>query len=234
MGGSMGANWWTESDRVFQGWGQWGPRKAELGLSGPIWCRACFHVGRTLETFCAEVLEKDGLPKARKRQWSDDRIVRELADPERNFTPELVRRVLHAVRCESGFRSWEEESRYFGQGIGTAMCKESVHWAREHGYAAVVAPGAGDGLVEFARWYGHLPWTTYAKQGFRAYPVPPDEIGELPGWAKGEAHEPIASEIKNALQRRPVNELLERLMVLDLRNPSESISGDGEDAAPTP
>jgi len=164
MGGSMGANWWTESDRVFEGWGQWGPRKSALGLSGPIWCHACFHVGRTLE------------------------------DPEAN------------------------NPRYLGQGIGTALCKESIRWAKEHDYAAVVAPGAADGLVEFARWYGHLPWTTYAKLGFRGYPVPPDQTGELPGWAKGEVHEPIASEISSALQSRPVNELLERVMVLELRD----------------
>ena len=120
MGGAMGANWWTESERVFADWGQWGPRKTELGLSGPIWCHACFHVGRTL------------------------------ADPEAN------------------------SPRYLGQGIGTALCKASIQWARDHHYVAVVAPGSPDGVPEFTSWYGHLPWPTYARLGFRAYPVPPE------------------------------------------------------------
>ena len=225
-----GANWWTESDRVFEGWGQWGPRKSELGLSGPIWCHACFHVGRTLETFCAEMLEGEVLPNARKHQWNDDRIVRDLAQPRTSFTPELVRRVLQAKRSESGFTSWKEESRYFGQGIGTAMCKESIRRAKEHGYAALVAPGAADGLVEFARWYGHMPWTTYARLGFRDYPVPPEETSQLPDWAKGRVHEPIASEIRNALRSRPVNEILERLMVLELQKSQHGAARDGESA----
>ena len=161
-GGAMGANWWTESDRVFDGWGQWGPRKTDLSLSGPIWCHACFHVGRTLD------------------------------DPEAN------------------------DPRYLGQGIGTALCKTSIQWAREHGHVAVVAPGAPDGVPEFTSWYGHLPWTTYAKLGFRDYAVPPEEADRLPNWATGGVHEPIASEIKNALQNRLAHEILERVMVLDL------------------
>jgi GNAT superfamily N-acetyltransferase len=164
MGGAMGANWWTGTDRVFQGWGQWGPRKADLGLSGPIWCHACFHVGRTP------------------------------AEPEEN------------------------DPRYLGQGIGTALCKASVQWAREHGYVAVVAPGSPEGVPEFSSWYGHLPWTTYARLGFRDYPVPPEQTSELPGWATGSVHEPIASEIKQALEGRPLHEILERVMVLDLRD----------------
>lgn len=157
-----GANWWTDSDRIFTGWDQWGPAKSVLGLTGPVWCHACFHVGRTLD------------------------------DPEAN------------------------EPRYLRQGIGTALCKASISWALENGYRAVLAPGAADGLIEFARWYGHLPWTTYAKLGFRSYPVPPEETDVVPGWAKGEVHEPVASEIKNALRARSVHEVLERLMVLDL------------------
>jgi GNAT superfamily N-acetyltransferase len=103
-----------------------------------------------------------------------------------------------------------------GQGIGTALCRTSIQWAREHGYVAVVAPGAPEGLLEFARWYGHLPWTTYAKLGFRGYPIPPERTEELPGWVKGAVHEPIASEIKRALESRPINEVLERVMVLEL------------------
>ncbi|MDP6114152.1 MAG: GNAT family N-acetyltransferase [Planctomycetota bacterium] len=170
--GPMGANWWTDSDRVFEGWGQWGPSKSELGLSGPVWCHACFHVGRTLD------------------------------DPEEN------------------------KARYLGRGIGTALCKESIRWAQEHGHVAVVAPGSPHGVPHFTSWYGHLPWTTYAKLGFRDYPVPLAETSQLPGWAKGEVHEPIASEIKDALRTRPVNEILERLMVLDLENSQPADPGE--------
>lgn len=154
-------DWWTAGERPFTG-GQWAPPKSELGLSGPIWCHACFHVGRTQEA------------------------------PDAN------------------------DIRYLGQGIGTALCKESVRWAQSCGYAGVVAPGAADGLLEFARWSGRLPWTTYAKLGFRTYMVPPEETADLPGWVRGQIHEPIASEIKKALETRPVNELLERVMVLEL------------------
>ena len=52
-----------------------------------------------------------------------------------------------------------------GQGIGTALCRTSVRWAREHGYAAVLATGAPDGLFAYARWPGHMPWTAYARLG---------------------------------------------------------------------
>jgi len=90
----------------------------------------------------------------------------------------------------------------------------------------VLGPGAPDGVTEFARWYGHLPWTTYAKLGFRSYPVPAKETGVIPGWANGQVHEPIASEIKNALRTRPVHEILERLMVLDLTEVQPTGPGD--------
>ena len=170
--GPMGANWWTESDRLFEGWGQWGPLKAELGLSGPIWCHACFHVGRTLD------------------------------DPEAN------------------------DPRYLGRGIGTALCKASVRWAREHGHVAVVAPGSPHDVPEFTSWYGHLPWTTYAGLGFVAHPVPPRHADQIPGWADGAVHEPIALEIKNALRTRPMHDLLERVMVLNLKEGQPTIPGD--------
>lgn len=197
-----------------------------LGITGAVWCHACFHVGRTLETFCAEILEKEVLPAAREHQWDEERIVREASASQTNFTSELVRRVLQAKRSEAGFTSWEQESYYFGKGLGTALCKESVRWASSHGYAAVLAPGAADGLLEFARWSGHLPWTTYAKLGFRACALSPGKTEELPGWIRGQIHEPIAIEVKNALQTRPANELMERVMVLDLRNAQPRVAGD--------
>ena len=107
---------------------------------------------------------------------------------------------------------------YFGRGIGTELCRESVRWAREHGYVAVAAPGAPAGLVEFARWYGHMPWTTYAKLGFEPIHVPPEESEETPGWLRGEVHSPIREEIGEALSLgRPTRELLERFVLLRIR-----------------
>ena len=55
------------------------------------------------------------LPTARKDYWDDDRIAREVAQPDTNFTPELVRRVLQAKRSEFGSTLWEQGSRQFGQ-----------------------------------------------------------------------------------------------------------------------
>ena len=82
---------------------------------------------------------------------------------------------------------------------------------------AVLAPAPPDGLIEFARWSGHLPQTTYASLGFRIAAVPPEERDA--GWAQGEIHEPITSEVRKALAsgREPLD-LVERLMVLDLGN----------------
>ena len=125
---------------------------------------------------------------------------------------------IHVGRTLESAKTDEPDAKYFGHGIGTALCTGSVEWARDNGYSAVLAAGAADGLIEFARWGGILPWTTYAKQGFRAYSVPAEESDKLPGWAKGEIHEPIRSEISSALKSRPVHEILLRLMVLDLEN----------------
>ena len=45
--------------------------------------------------------------------------------------------------------------------------------------------------------------------------MPPEDNSQIPEWAAGKIHEPIASEIKNALRTRPPDEILERVMVLD-------------------
>ena len=122
---------------------------------------------------------------------------------------------IHVGRTLASDTTDEPDTRYYGCGIGTSLCKASVFWARQNGYRAVLAPGAADGLVEFARWSGHLPYTTYVKLGFRAHLVPPEDNSQIPEWAAGKIHEPIASEIKNALRTRPPDEILERVMVLD-------------------
>ena len=131
-----------------------------------------------------------------------------------NLPGNTVGKVLDDVR--GGVRC-ENDPHYFGRGIGTAMCKASVQWARDHDYAAVLAPGAPDGLFEFAAWSGHLPSTTYTKLGFDA--VAEEEGKDLPKWAKGDSPPQVMAQIRAALSAgRPKSEIRERLMLLDLRS----------------
>jgi GNAT superfamily N-acetyltransferase len=134
-------------------WPQWSRTGAvediangTLGITGDIWCHACVHVGRSIESFSV---------------------------------------------------SDAPDSRYFGRGIGTAMCRASVAWARQNGYAAVVAPGT-PALFEVSQWFGGLPWTTYEKLGFSAVPAQHDD---LPDWAKGNCPPEVMSAVKAALAK---------------------------------
>jgi len=133
-----------------------------LDISGPIWCHACCHVGRSVESFT---------------------------------------------------QSDAPDSRYFGRGIGTALCQESISWAREHGYKAVLASGTPDGLIEFSQWVGGLPWTTYKKLGFSAVQI--DGMTDLPHWAKGAAPPEVMAAVEIARTAgRPKQEFHTKLMVL--------------------
>ena len=135
-----------------------------LGIAGPVWCHACCHVGRSIETFSI---------------------------------------------------SDAPDSRYFGRGIGTALCRASVSWAREHGYQAVIAPGTPD-IYEVSQWFGGLPWTTYEKLGFSAVPV---EHDDLPDWAKGNCPPEVMAATKAALaEGRPEKDFHSKQMVLRLKN----------------
>jgi GNAT superfamily N-acetyltransferase len=144
-----------------------------------------------------------------------------------------VGRTLESYReeMELKFSSIAEASRkgrepgYSGRAIGTALCEESIRWARQHDYVAVLAPGAPDGLFEFAAWAGHLPWTTYAKLGFETVDVP-EHGDELPGWAQGERRgipeylfspPEVMAEVQRALDAgRPARDFREHLMMLQL------------------
>lgn len=111
----------------------------------------------------------------------------------------------------------EEDHDYFSRGIGTALCRESIRWASENGYAAVVAQGAPPGQFGFAVWFGILPWTTYERLGFRGEPFG-EEGQRLLGWA-GTAWSPpeVKQEIEAARATgRAEVELIGRMMVLDL------------------
>ena len=137
-----------------------------LGISGPVWCHACFHVGRSIESFA----------------HSDD-----------------------------------PDSRYFGRGIGTALAQVSVHWAKEHDYEAVIAPGAPDGLFSFSVLAGGLPWSTYQTLGFTDETFETDN--DLPEWAKGNAPPELMKDVEAALATgRPKREFHSKLMVLRLKN----------------
>ena len=198
--------------------------RAGLPLSGPAWCLTCFHVGRTLAGFCVEMLDKEVFPIV-GNTWDEVRILSEVRKRIPNIDEQTVRRILAERRdgVDHGKTYWGGcELPYFGRGIGTALCAASVQWAREHDYIAVLAPGAAEGLVEFARWSGHLPRTTYSKLGFREAGLPPEEMGDGAGWAQGHIHEPIASEVRSALASgRQPEDILHRLMVLDLRGAQE-------------
>ncbi len=134
-----------------------------LGISGAVWCHACCHVGRSIESFSV---------------------------------------------------SDAPDSRYFGRGIGTALCRASVAWARDNGYTAVIAPGT-PALFEVSQWLGGLPWTTYEKIGFSAFPV---QHADLPDWAKGNSPPEVMAAVKTALAAgRPKEDFHSKTMILRLK-----------------
>jgi GNAT superfamily N-acetyltransferase len=110
----------------------------------------------------------------------------------------------------------EAERAYFGRGIGTAMCEASVRWAREHGYAAVLAIGGSKAVPEYNVWMGCLPWTTYSRLGFECIAME-EEGKQLPWWAKGEARPEVMEQVHTAVAagREPA-EICARTMLLRL------------------
>jgi hypothetical protein len=92
---------------------------------------------------------------------------------------------------------------------------------------AVIAPSAPDNLFAYATWAGGLPWTSYAKLGFRevgsglrGWSV--EEGEELPGWARGASPPEVMAQVKKALASgRSPGEIRGRLMVLELVGPTE-------------
>jgi GNAT superfamily N-acetyltransferase len=108
------------------------------------------------------------------------------------------------------------DQRYFSRGIGTALLRESIHWARLHGYQAVIGSGAPSGLFNYCVWTGMLPYTTYGRLGFEAVRAP-QEGDPLPAWAEGDAPPEVLLEARAALRGgRPPHTLNNRVMILRL------------------
>ena len=103
---------------------------------------------------------------------------------------------------------------FFGRGIGAALCRASIAWAREHGCAGVLAQGGTKAAPEYNVWMGCLPWTTYERLGFECAAM--EEDGQkLPWWARGEANPAVMKQVEEALASGCTPEdLCARLMVL--------------------
>ena len=151
-------------------WGEWNKpwwvrnRPAELDLTGPVWAHACCHVGRTLQTWLTESVGyiKELGPKC---NWDAERIS-ERHQPH-CFSNEQLRELIDRARRpeQPTDLEWGADPSYFGRGIGTAMCRASIDWAKEHGYVAVLATATPDGLPTFSRLAGGLPRNSYERLG---------------------------------------------------------------------
>jgi len=131
--------------------------------------------------------------------------------------PVLCHACFHVGRTLESAASDEPDPRYFGHGIGTALCRASVEWARERDYTAVLGTGVPDGFIQLARWCGALPWTTYGKQDFETVAFEAPE-GELPAWARGECPPEVQQEVMAMCDaRRPAGDFRTRLMVRRLK-----------------
>jgi GNAT superfamily N-acetyltransferase len=197
-------NWWSDACRA-----------AVQDRAGVAWCHACLHVGRTLETCRQEMLALVNR-FAQKHDWDVGQTTDALnaldgVSIERHEVSEAMRELR-----ASGQTSFETvDTRCQGRGTGTALLQASVGWAKEKGYAAVLAMGAPRNLFAYAQWSGHMPWSTYARLGFEGIPV--EEEDEMPAWTEIAPPE-VAAQVQAALAAgRPVPALHERLMSLDLR-----------------
>jgi hypothetical protein len=63
-----------------------------------------------------------------------------------------------------------------------------------------------------------MPWTTYRRLGFEPVSGELRNEEDAPHWVRGEVHEPIASEFREAREAgRSVVDLLSRAMVLRIK-----------------
>ena len=188
--------WWTES-----------VQKSEVNLQFPAWCHACFHVGRSLQTAQEEVLELVHR-FAQQSKWDVDRVHSKLNLLDAVYlSRKEVENAVHElfISKRDGFDT--EAPEYRGRGIGTAMCQESIRWATNHGCAVVVGSGVPSGIPVAANHEGALPWTTYARLGFR------NKLLQL----IVDDHAPIRQAKENALKSgRSAEDICHRMMVFDV------------------
>ncbi len=207
---------WPEWNRP---WWRAGAPEAMASVHGPLWCHACLHVGRTLES-SREETRALVYRFSQRSDWDSRRVLAELDRLDGvSLDIDTVREIIQELRSsgQTVFRTIETE--YHGRGIGTALCEASSRWAREHGYAAVLATGAPKDMFEYAKWAGQLPCTSYAAMGFRVVAAEASGSG-LPSWAGGNSPPEVMSEVESALAGgRPVEEIRSLLMVLDLERP---------------
>jgi GNAT superfamily N-acetyltransferase len=62
--------------------------------------------------------------------------------------------------------SQARDSRYFGKGIGMRLLNETLKWAKDAGFEAVVAKGC-PGYRSIIEYMGGMPTEVYQEQGFK-------------------------------------------------------------------
>ncbi len=200
-------NWWRPESWPAQ------TRMAALALPGPIWCHACFHVGRTLASDCEETLS---LVRrfAVSNDWDPEQTTAALNKLDGvELDLQYVSTVLTELRRTGVTRFADIEPRYYGRGIGTALCKASVYWAQDNGYAAAAGLGSPAEFFELAVWSGFLPHTTYAKLGFQTLgPLEPED--RLPKWARDSLPEVMRQAEQAIRDGRTTENFHVRLMAL--------------------
>jgi len=217
------------TDDIFSVWPRWNRpwwgeklQTGEVQLHFPVWCHACCHVGRTLETLHDELLQHV-LRFAKRAEWDADRTHADISELDAVFLSKSeVEEMMGELKDSARHNFRTEAPEYRGRGIGTALCNESLRWAKAHGYACVVGMGAPRDMPECASHSGHLPWTTYARIGFsdRALFLGNGEIPEP-------MHPPCRQEIQNALASGlSAADVTDRMMVSDLNGAQTSVPGD--------
>jgi len=189
-------------------------REAALSLPAPIWSFSCYHVGRTLVSFREEFLSLVHRV-APRNSWDPVRTTAALNQLDAvKLEVRQVEAMIEELRRTGARKFVVDEPRYYSRGIGTALCRASVEWARHNGYAAVDGGGAPAGLFKFAVWAGSLPHTTYTTLGFRTLgPFEPED--QLPGWARGDSPPDVMRQVEDALREgRPTATFHSQLMAL--------------------
>jgi len=85
-------------------------------------------------------------------------------------TPALPARALALFCYHVGQLEGDPDSRdrrYLGRGIGQALLRHTLLWARDQGFAGVVAKGLAPSWPVL-QYMGAMPWPVYEAHGFRA------------------------------------------------------------------